>query len=247
MTQATNNTSHWDEGDSQTFIDYGHYFVPDREIQTDIICSLIPATSKQHHILDLCCGEGVLTRTLLEHFPTYRVHGYDGSPAMLERAKSLLAGYGERFETHLFELADSDWRTLPWPVHAVVSSLAIHHLNADQKQELFRDIRQMLAPGGIFILADCIQPITELGLELAARMYDETIHERSLQLSGNLQAYEHFLAVGWNTFADPEPDPLDKLSPLFDQLKWLEQAGFADVDVFWVKAGHAIFGGRRAV
>jgi tRNA (cmo5U34)-methyltransferase len=40
-------------------------------------------------------------------------------------------------------------------------------------------------------------------------------------------------------------DPVDKMSPLFDQLKWLEQAGFASVDVFWMRAGHAIFGGSK--
>jgi hypothetical protein len=33
---------------------------------------------------------------------------------------------------------------------------------------------------------------------------------------------------------------------LLDQLKWLEGAGFVDVDVYWMRAGHAIFGGRKA-
>ncbi len=42
------------------------------------------------------------------------------------------------------------------------------------------------------------------------------------------------------------PDPIDKPSRLFEQLIWLEQAGFLDVDVHWMKAGHAIFGGRKA-
>jgi hypothetical protein len=43
-----------------------------------------------------------------------------------------------------------------------------------------------------------------------------------------------------------DPDDIDKPSRLLDQLKWLEQAGFADVDVYWMLAGHAIFGGRKA-
>jgi tRNA (cmo5U34)-methyltransferase len=48
----------------------------------------------------------------------------------------------------------------------------------------------------------------------------------------------------WNLFTDPEPDPYDKPSPLLKQTQWLEKAGFVDVDVFWMLAGHAIFGGR---
>jgi hypothetical protein len=39
---------------------------------------------------------------------------------------------------------------------------------------------------------------------------------------------------------------MDKPSRLSDQFRWLEEAGFAEVDVFWMQAGHAIYGGRRA-
>lgn len=42
------------------------------------------------------------------------------------------------------------------------------------------------------------------------------------------------------------PDPVDKPSRLMDQLLWLEQAGWRDVDVYWMRAGHAMFGGRKA-
>jgi phosphoribosylformylglycinamidine (FGAM) synthase-like amidotransferase family enzyme len=30
-----------------------------------------------------------------------------------------------------------------------VSSLAVHHLDGDQKQSLFRDLAAMIAPGGV--------------------------------------------------------------------------------------------------
>ena len=58
---------------------------------------------------------------------------------------------------------------------------------------------------------------------------------------------DYFRELGWNHYAEPEPEPdsIDKPSSLFDQLKWLDAVGFTDVDVFWMKAGHAIFGGRK--
>lgn len=237
--------SRWEEEDSQSFIDYGRYFVPERETQIEIICDLIPAIDGVQHVVDLCCGEGVLCRAILDRFPTYHVHGLDISSTMLEAASLALSGYGERFDAHVFDLANSSWRTFPWPLRAVVSSLAIHHLDDAQKQQLDRDVYSMLAPGGIFIIADLIWPATQAGINVAGQAWDEATRQRSLQLDGNLSAYEQFHTLEWNSFTLAEPDPLDKMSSLYSQLKWLEQAGFANIDVYWMKAGHAIFGGMK--
>ena len=62
-------TPQWEEENSQDFIDYGKYFVPDREIQINCICEVIPPPSESAYILDLCCGEGLLTRALLGDRP----------------------------------------------------------------------------------------------------------------------------------------------------------------------------------
>lgn len=242
---TTEDNPRWQETDSETFVEYGSYFIPEREVQTDVICSLIPAASGECRMLDLCCGEGVLTYALLERFPGSHVFGYDGSQTMLDTARAALSIFAERFETRLFDLADTSWRSFPQPLHAVVSSLAIHHLDAAQKQRLFRDVYAMLEPGGAFVLADIIQPTSKQAVALAGRQWDEAVRQRSLHLSGDLAAYEEFHTLGWNSFTAPEPDPVDKMSPLFDQLKWLEQVGFEAIDVFWAKAGHAVFGGYK--
>jgi tRNA (cmo5U34)-methyltransferase len=235
----------WEEENSQDFIDYGKYFVPDRKSQIHCICELIPRPSKLAHILDLCCGEGLLTRVLLDKFPECQVHGLDGSPKMIARIKRALAVYGKCFEAMQFDLAASDWRQFPWPVHAVVSSLAIHHLDDTEKQALFKDMVSLLTPGGTFIIADLIQPVTHRGKRFAAKAWNGAVRQRSLNLDGNLRAYDYFGEIHWNLYSYQEPDSIDKPSPLFDQLKWLDQAGFTDIDVFWMKAGHAIFGGRK--
>ena len=240
-------TSQWEEENSQDFIDYGKYFVPDREVQINCICGVIPPPSEPAYILDLCCGEGLLTRALLDKFPECRVYGLDGSPKMIAHIEKALATYGVRFKARQFDLAASDWREFPFPAHAVVSSLAIHHLDGTEKQVLFKDIASILTPGGSFIIADLTEPMDQYGKGLAAKAWDEAVRQRSLDLDGDLKGYDHFCEIGWNHYAQlkPDPDSIDKPSSLFDQLKWLEQAGFTDVDVFWMKAGHAIFGGRK--
>ena len=149
----------WGEENSQDFIDYGKYFVPDREIQINCICEVIPQPSKPSYILDLCCGAGLLTRALLNKFPECHIYGLDGSPTMLTYAEETLAAYGTRFKTRQFDLAANDWRELPFPVHAVVSSLAIHHLDGSEKQALFKDMASLLMPGGSLIYYSAWKPL----------------------------------------------------------------------------------------
>ena len=50
----------WSEESSQYFIDYAAYYVPDRSAQLDTIGRLIPAQPEPFHVVELCCGEGLL-------------------------------------------------------------------------------------------------------------------------------------------------------------------------------------------
>lgn len=235
----------WTEADSRAFLDYGRYFVPERETQIAIICDLVPRG--QPHVLELSCGEGLLAEAILERHPGSHVAGLDRSPAMLAAAQRRLARFGDRFRARPFDLAAGDWRTPGPPVQAVVSSLGVHHLDGAQKRALFGDLYPMLAPGGALIIADVVQPADPRGLEVAASGWDAAVRRRSLELDGDLRGLELFERERWNMYRYPEagPDPVDKPSRLLDQLSWLLQAGFADVDVYWMQAGHAIFGGRR--
>ena len=235
----------WGAAASQTFIDYGRYFVPEREQQIETICDLVPPRGGPFNVLELYCGVGLLAGALMERYPSCTVYGYDGSPEMLDTARASLERYGERFQTLRFDLADSAWRALAFPVHTVVSSLAIHHLDGAQKLQLFRDMYAMLENGGALVIADVVAPAASLGAETAAKAWDAAVHKRALAFDGNLAAFEAFEREKWNMYRYVDPDDIDKPSRLFDQLRWLEQAGFTDVDVYWMLAGHAIFGGRK--
>src|SRR5262245_15784423 len=164
---------------------------------------------------------------------------------MLATARVNLGRYGERFQTLRFDLADHTWRAPAFPVHMVVSSLAIHHLDGEGKLQLFRDVYAMLESGGALAIADVIAAAHPLGAEAAAKAWDAAVRKRALEFDGNLAAFEAFEREKWNMYRYFDPDDIDKPSRLLDQLRWLEQAGFADVDVYWMLAGHAIFGGQK--
>ena len=239
------HTNHWDEETSKQYLDYGRYFIPAREMQMHIMVELLKGLPPIIRVLELCCGEGILAEMILDEIPGSTYWGLDGSELMLEMARERLGRFGERVRLGSFDLADRSWRELEQPVKAMVSSLAIHHLDGQAKQALFQDMYAMIADGGVFILADMVEPTTMQGRHIAADAWDEVVRERSQLLDGSSAGLDFFLHEGWNTYRFPDPDDIDHPSPLFDQLKWLEEAGFVDIDVHFFQAGHALFSGWK--
>jgi tRNA (cmo5U34)-methyltransferase len=235
----------WNEEISQTFIDYGSYFVPQRELQIQIMVDIVGHTSQPCSVLELACGEGLLAGALLDQLPGSQVLGLDGSTLMIETARERLARFGDRFTAGLFELESLEWRTRDRSFQAVVSSLAIHHLDGPGKQRLFSDLFAMLSPGGTVVIADVIEPAHAAGMALAADGLDETVRQRCLELDRSTEFIDQLMGLSWNMFRYEDDDDFDKPSRLQDQLQWLTNAGFEDVDVYWMLAGHAIFGGWK--
>ena len=244
--QKLNDENHWSEETSLDFINYGRYFIPEREYQMQVISGLLSTLKGENHILDLCCGEGFLDEVILDAYPSFTLQGLDGSMEMLHRAQEHLSRFGNRFTSTKFDLAANDWRHPEQTVNAVISSMAIHHLTGSQKQKLFTDVFKILAPDGILIIADIIAHPDKMGEQQAAEALDDVVRRRSIKLDGNTAAFEFFRKEGWNIFRYLDPEDIDKPSPLFNQLKWLEQSGFSNVDVHWMLAGHAIFSARKS-
>ena len=104
-------------------------------------------------VLELGTGTGETARRLLEALERAQLICLDESAEMLEAARAILPEDRVRFvEARLQEPLPAG------PFDLVVSSLAIHHLDADEKPDLFARIRASLAADGRFVLADVIAP-----------------------------------------------------------------------------------------
>ncbi|KAA1243800.1 trans-aconitate 2-methyltransferase [Aquimarina sp. RZ0] len=236
----------WTDDESIDFIKYGNFFVPYREEQNQIIADLLPA-EKAPTVVEICCGEGILSKHILESIPGAQIIAADGSDEMLKKTKENLAPFEGNYELAKIDLFSRNWRVFNEPIHGFVSSLAIHHLDGPQKKELFSDLYRQLEDGGALIIADLIKHENDHGKNVSAKLWDKAVMERSLRYRGSLEGYEAFERLKWNCFSDPNfiNDPIDRPSTLREQLGWLEEAGFKEVDVFWMNAGHVIFGGYK--
>jgi tRNA (cmo5U34)-methyltransferase len=248
----TNTTAdHWSEDNSADFLELGELFVPARAEQLATLVDLVPAQpTETFTVVELGAGAGHLARAILERFPHCHYVALDGSERMREHLSRHLTHLGDRVEIRPFELAEQAWRrTLPSPLRCVLSSLCVHHLTGPKKRQLFFEMEQLLEPGGALLLADIVEPPSPLVAHLFARQYDEIVREQSLAQRGNLSGYEQFSQMRWNYFlydyASADPDPIDHPSLLSDQLDWLGETGFGVASCFWMRAGHAIYGGYR--
>jgi tRNA (cmo5U34)-methyltransferase len=239
----------WSESNSELFIDAGRLFTPNRHEIARTIVDLVPAAPDESFLaVEIGTGQGWLSEALLQAFPAAYIVGLDGSPTMLRAAGELLAPFADRVALRQFRLEDWGWLDqLEAAPRFFTSSLVIHHLDGDQKRAFFRALYERLAAGGALIIADVVAATSEPGRRAWARAWDADVRRQSIELAGDLRGFEFFTRERWNMYAYPEddPDPIDKPSALPDQLRWLEQAGFAGVDVFWARAGHAIFGGYK--
>ena len=222
--------------------------IPDYERQHALIAEAVVSAAPAERsapspfsILELGAGTGSLARYLLETYPRAVVTALDVSPAMLAECRRTLAPFGERARVVEADLdtadlagvgAESRGASCPSrPYDAVVSRLAIHHLEHAGQEQLVRRVFTALRPGGVFVNSDMIAG--EDATEIAAMMDD---WRRYMRDRGDDPAEWEQWLVGDDDHPAPERA----------QLSWLRAAGFTQVETIWKVAGFAMFRAVKA-
>ena len=174
---------------------------PRRAEGESVLLEHVPRDARR--ILDLGTGDGRLLALLQIDRPAVLGVGLDFSELMLEEASKRFACH-ERIELVAHDL------TQPLPAlgrfDAVVSSMAIHHLEHDRKRSLYGEVFDLLEPGGVFANFEHVaSPTHRLHLAFFAAIDEPLEHE----------------------------DPSDRLLDVETQLAWLRELGFDDVDCYW--------------
>jgi len=130
-------------------------YVADREERFAVLADIVAAAVAgvpNPLVVDLGCGPGSLAARLADRLPGATFVGVDADPLLLGLARS---HYGSLATWVRADLADPSWTdALPGPIHAAVSTTALHWLRPDQLTTLYRTLAEHTAPGGVFANGD---------------------------------------------------------------------------------------------
>ncbi|MFI5929864.1 class I SAM-dependent methyltransferase [Micromonospora sp. NPDC051543] len=185
------------------------------------------AAGRTPEVLDLGAGTGLLSLLLAAAVPGVRLTLVDAAPAMLARATDELSARSVPHRTVRADLSDE---LPPGRYDAVVSALAIHHLDDDGKRALYRRAAAALTPGGVFVNAEQVAGPTPA----LDQRYDEVWMARIAELGSSPE--EIAASRGRMRYDLP--------ATVADQCRWLDEAGLVDVDCYFKEWRFAVFGGR---
>jgi tRNA (cmo5U34)-methyltransferase len=178
-------------------------------------------------VLDLGAGTGLMTWHILKKRPGAVCTLVDFAEEMLNVAKKRFAGHSN------VSYVVGDYRNadLGSGYDVIVSSLSIHHLDNADKERLYCRLHGLLKEGGVFVNADEV---------LGATPDIEADYQRQLRekiMRSDLSDVEKAAAI--------ERAKMDRPASLEDNLRWLRECGFRDVDVYYKYYTFAVMSGRK--
>ena len=180
-------------------------------------------------IIDVGAGTGLLSALLLEKFPYASLTLVDVSDKMLDVARERFSGRKNvRFLTGNY----SDLH-LEGPYDIIASALSIHHLPDEGKRDLYWKLYAALRPGGIFVNADQAAGETAWFEQRYREYWDRFVAE---------SPYDDREAL---TAAMQRRDTLDKNAKLSENLAWLKESGFSEVDVIYRNRYFVVLVGKK--
>jgi tRNA (cmo5U34)-methyltransferase len=236
------NKSQWAKPEfTQEYRDSANFFIVERKRLLEILTSFYRhfiGNKTKNNILDLGCGDGIVTHELLRVDDSIIATLIDGSEDMLNKAAERLKGFKN---IHILKASFQEIikkKIALQNFNLIVSSLAIHHLTMKEKKALFRIIYSHLNVGGYFLNIDVILAPAET-LELwYLSLWREWISERKTAMGIKDNSYEDIIHR-YKDNRDNKPDTLDK------QLKALKSVGFKDVDCYYKYGIFTMYGGRK--
>jgi len=161
-------------------------------------------------VLELGAGTGALTRRVRAAHPSADLVVCDGSAAMLAKARGTIA---EPVEFIVADLRD------PLPVgrfDAVISAMAIHHLEHADQRDLYERVFTALSPGGTFVNGEVIGGAGPTTADAYQHWHHDSVRRRGGE--------DH----DWHAYLGRQQ--ADRCASLAQHLDWLTGVGFAEAD-----------------
>ncbi|WP_336249340.1 class I SAM-dependent methyltransferase [Stomatohabitans albus] len=141
-------------------------FMEHREHRVHVMASVIneldPVDGRPIRVLDLGCGPGSVSHTILEQVPNCQIVGVDRDPVLLRIAAETNPD-PSRFHIVDANLSEAGWLDkLPFDeFDAMVSATALHWLSPAALVSVYAEAAKLIRPGGVLLNADHLYYSTE--------------------------------------------------------------------------------------
>jgi tRNA (cmo5U34)-methyltransferase len=203
------------------------HVIPRLDDLYQILADLATANAPRPRILDLGAGTGLLTSYIYYRHPQGHFTLLDISKEMLKIARDRFKG-APNFDYVVADYTKHDFKE---SFDLIVSSLSIHHLGHHDKESLYRKIYDLLNPEGIFLNADQVLGPNPANEEEYQKNWMEKIQV------GSLSGAEKKIIL--------DRMQLDNPATLAENLKWLKNTGYRNVDVFYKYYNFCILYGKK--
>jgi ubiquinone/menaquinone biosynthesis C-methylase UbiE len=217
--------------------------IPFVDVHFEIMHRLIDAAGIEvRNLLDLGAGNAIATVEVAKRQPVERVTLTEFSAPMFDMARERFSASPPSFDV---DYVVGDFRETNWhnkvganaPFDLVVSRFAIHHIPDEHKRALYGAILEWLRPGGLFVHIEHVAS----GSPIYAEAHDRLMVECLVGATGEDANFQEVYA----SYRERADGPANILAPVWSQLDWLRELGFADVDCAFKAFEISVFAGRR--
>jgi tRNA (cmo5U34)-methyltransferase len=125
---------------------------------------------------------------------------------------------------------------------AVISARALHHFTENQRRrDIFKELFGLVRAGGCFINGDNVRSISKSLSERYRKARDQYLDYYITTRSGGKTTLAEAKAATPSSYHGPHNNGI-----LEEELAWLREAGFHDVDCFWKFMTTVVYGGFKS-
>jgi len=188
----------------------------------DILNAIEPAPE---NVLDLGCGNGMLTSQILELLPGVHVYAIDGSLAMLTAARENLDEFSGQVTLAKADFRDAWEDVIEEPIDVIVHYNSLHHLPHEALREVYTRLVKVLRPGGWFLHGDSTEErLPDPVRRIATNIRNVQTQSAITDLCGNKELLEEFDRIRRQSEAKGQLTETPAMPE--QQISWLIEAGF---------------------